>query len=64
MVSPGKAASGLAPVSTLIPGITPDRSSTVTNGVPSSSACRIVSSNRITPLMCSPNPGVVNSSWR
>ena len=41
-----------------------DRSSTVTNGVPSSSAWRIVSSNRITPLMCSPNPGVVNSSWR
>jgi len=63
-VSPGNSASGFAPVSTLIPGITPAASSTLTNGTPSSVPCRIVSSNRITPLMCAPSSGVVNSICR
>ena len=60
-VSPGNSASGFAPVSTLIPGIEPAASRTLTKGTPSSDAWRIVSSNRMTPLMCSPRPGVVNS---
>ena len=37
-VSPGNRASGFAPVSTLIPGIEPAASRTLTNGTPSSVA--------------------------
>ena len=63
-VSPGNPARGFAPVSTLIPGIDPASRITSTKVRPSSADWRIVSSNRITPLMCSPNPGVVNSICR
>ena len=63
-VSPGNSASGFAPVSTLMPGMMPSAASSSGNGGPSIADCRIVSSNRITPLMCSPSPGVVNSMSR
>ncbi len=63
-VSPGALASGLAPRSTLIPGMTPFCSSSFGNGVPSSPCWRIVSSNRITPLMYCSAPSVVNSRSR
>ena len=60
-VSPGNIASGFAPVSTLMPGMMPNVASSSANGGPSVADCRIVSSNRITPLMCSASPGVVKS---
>ena len=47
-----------------MPGIEPAASSTFPNGTPSAVDWRIVSSNRITPLMCSPRPGVVKSISR
>jgi hypothetical protein len=63
-VSPGDFASGLAPVSTLMPGITPASWSAFTNDVPSAVDCRMVSSNRMTPEMNSPIPLVVRSTSR
>ena len=54
---PVASASGFAPRSTLIPGITPSPASSAGNGVPSPADWRIVSSNRITPLMNSSAPG-------
>ena len=51
IVSSAVSASGLAPLSTLIPGMTPFDSSSFGNGVPSAALWRIVSSYRITPLM-------------
>src|SRR5438552_14767954 len=62
--SPGKLAIALAPLSTLIPGTIPCCSSTSTKLRPSRVFCRIVSSNRITPLMNSPAPFVVNKISR
>ena len=62
--SPGKPAWSCAPVSTLIPGITPFAASTSENDVPSSVDWRIVSSYRITPPMKSSMSGAVKSSWR
>ena len=50
-VSPGAPARGFAPLSTLMPGMTPFSLSSFTKGLPSAVLCRIVSSNRITPLM-------------
>ena len=47
----GDIASGIAPVSTLMPGMIPCSSSSFTSGVPSAAVWRIVSSKRITPLM-------------
>ena len=64
IVSPSASASGLAPWSTLIPGMIPFDSSSFGNGVPSAALWRIVSSYRITPLMYSSAPSVVNSSSR
>ena len=58
--SSGKFAIGLAPLSTLIPGIIPCCSSASTKVRPSRVFCRIVSSKRITPLINSPAPAVVN----
>src|SRR3954452_10254418 len=63
-VSPFASASGCAPSSTLIPGMTPLDSSSLGNGVPSCPDWRIVSSKRITPLMYSSTPSVVNSRSR
>ena len=63
-VSPSAPASGLAPMSTLIPGMIPRLFRSSGNGVPSEALCRIVSSNRITPLMNSSAPSVVKSSSR
>src|SRR4051794_30174283 len=54
----------LAPVSTLMPGITPRWASSTGNGTPSELDWRSVSSNRIAPLMCSSIPSVVNTSSR
>ena len=51
-------------MSTLIPGIMPPSVSTVTNGLPSPVACRIVSSKSITPLMNASIPRVVKSRSR
>ena len=48
----------------VIPGMTPFAASSSGNGVPSSALWRIVSSYRITPLMNSSTPGVVNSMSR
>ena len=62
--SPAAPASGLAPVSTLMPEMTPWPASTSTKGAPSEACWRIVSSNRMTPEMNSLAPGVVNSSSR
>ncbi len=42
----------------------PSEASSSGNGGPSIADCRIVSSNRITPLTCSARPGVVNSMSR
>ena len=53
MVSPGKPGIGWADLSTLMPGIEPACSMSLTSGVPSLAVWRIVSSNRITPEMCS-----------
>ena len=64
IVSPDASASGFAPLSTLIPGMTPFDSSSFGNGVPSGADWRIVSSKRITPLMYSSAPSVVNSRSR
>ena len=64
IVSFGKPASGFAPVSTLMPGTMPSFARYCGNGVPSLVFWRIVSSYRITPLMYSAAPGVVNSSSR
>src|SRR5690349_1799139 len=64
IVSSFASASGFAPLSTLIPGMTPFDSSSFGNGVPSAADWRIVSSNRITPLMYSSTPSVANSSSR
>jgi hypothetical protein len=58
--SPGKLAMAFAPLSTLIPGTIPCCSSTSTKLRPSRVFCRIVSSNKITPLMNSPTSFVVN----
>src|SRR5579884_380889 len=63
-VSPSASASGFAPLSTLIPGMTPFEASSSGNGVPSSERCRIVSSKRMTPLMNSSTPGVVKRRLR
>ena len=49
--SPGNSARSFAPASTLMPGMIPCFSSTSVNRVPSAVACRMVSSNRMTPLM-------------
>ncbi len=49
--SSGEPASGLAPVSTLMPGITPMSSSSFGISEPLEAVWRSVSSNRITPLM-------------
>ncbi len=65
--SPAKPASGLAPVSTLIPATMPARVSASTNDRPASVFCRIVSSYRIAPLMHVPRRGVVtirSRYWR
>jgi hypothetical protein len=62
--SPGKFAIAFAPLSTLIPGTIPCCSSTSTKLRPSWVFCRIVSSKRITPLINSPAPFVVNKSSR
>jgi hypothetical protein len=51
IVSSGASASGFAPLSTLMPGMTPFDSSSFGNGVPSELDWRIVSSKRMTPLM-------------
>ena len=64
IVSPSASASGFAPLSTLMPGMIPFDASSFGNGVPSALDWRIVSSNRITPLMNSSTPSVVNSSSR
>src|SRR5262249_27089413 len=61
---PGKFAIALAPLSTLIPGILPFCSNASTKLRPSRVFCRIVSSKRITPLMKSPAPFVVNKTSR
>ena len=50
-VSPGESGSGLAPASTLMPGIAPVSAMILTSGVPSFAAWRMVSSKRITPEM-------------
>ena len=63
-VSPSAPASGLAPLSTLIPGMIPRLFRSSGNGVPSEALWRIVSSKRITPLMCSSLPSVVKSISR
>ena len=63
-VSPSACASGFAPLSTLIPGMTPFEASSSGNGVPSSAFWRIVSSKRMTPLMYSSAPGVVKRRLR
>ncbi len=63
-VSSSASASGFAPLSTLIPGMTPLDSSSFGNGVPSAELCRIVSSKRMTPLMYSSAPSVVKSRSR
>jgi hypothetical protein len=47
-----------------MPGITPLPVSSCVNGVPSAALCRMVSSNRITPLTNSSAPSVVNNSSR
>ena len=44
MSSPGHSGRGLVPSSTLIPGIDPDCSISLTSGVPSFAFCQIVSS--------------------
>src|SRR5437773_3214061 len=62
--SPGKFAIALAPLSTLIPGMIPCSSSASTKVRPSRVFCRIVSSKRITPLINSPDPAVVNKISR
>ena len=48
----------------IIPGMMPRLSKSFGKGVPSAELCRIVSSNRITPLMNSSTPGVVKSRSR
>ena len=55
---------GSFPWSTFIPGIIPSLFRTSANFLPSAVDCRIVSSNKITPLINSPMPGVVNNIWR
>ena len=62
--SPGKFAIPLAPLSTLIPGMIPCSSNAFTKVRPSRVFCRIVSSKRITPLINSPAPFVVNRTSR
>ena len=62
--SPAKAARGVVCLSTLMPGMTPCFASTSAMGLPSVVCWRIVSSNRIAPLMHSPSPGVVKSISR
>ena len=62
--SPGNSARALTPRSTLIPGTIPRRERISGKGVPSEAFYRRVSSKRITPLMKSWTPGVVNSSSR
>ena len=64
IVSPSACASGFAPWSTLMPGMTPFDASSLGNGVPSDALWRIVSSKRMTPLTNSSAPGVVKSSSR
>src|SRR5215475_9601204 len=64
ILSTGKFAMALAPLSTLIPGTIRCWSSTSTKLRPSRDFCRMVSSNRITPLMNSPAPLVVNKISR
>ena len=63
-VSPSASASGLAPRSTLMPGMMPWSSRIFTSGVPSVAFWRMVSSKRITPLMKSAAPFVVKSISR
>ena len=63
-VSPGYPAKGLAPVSTLIPGIIPCWLKYAGKGTPPLVFCRSVSSYKITPLIYSLAPGVVNSISR
>ena len=62
--SPSARASALAPVSTLIPGMIPQSWIIFGNGLPSEDSWRMVSSYRITPLMCLPMSGAVSSSSR
>ena len=64
IVSPGKPASGFAPLSTLIPARMPWLLSASGNGMPAAVFWRIVSSNKIAPLIKSPSPGVVKSISR
>ena len=47
--SPGHCGSACVPSSTLMPGIAPACSISLTSGVPSFAFCQIVSSYRITP---------------
>src|SRR5919106_1479388 len=64
-VSPSAArASCLAPLSTLMPGMIPLLASSFGNGTPSLVDWRMVSSNRITPLMNSSTPSVVKRRSR
>src|SRR6266566_3176572 len=62
--SPGKFAIGFAPLSTLMPGMIPCCFNASTKVRSSRVFCRIVSSNRITPLINSPTPAVVNKISR
>ena len=64
-VSPSAAsANGLAPLSTLMPGMMPLPASAFGNGTPSLVAWRIVSSDRITLPMNSSTPSVVKRRSR
>ena len=62
--SPGQSARFFAPASTLMPGRIPALFRTSTKVVPSADFWRIVSSYRMTPLMCCPRPFAVNSMSR
>eukprot|EP01083_Nonionella_stella_P220994 790085_1 len=61
-LSPGKPCKSRAPLSTLMPGITPALFNTSTNGLPSIVFWNKVSSNNMTPQMYLPMSGVVNSN--
>ena len=62
--SPAKAGNAIVPWSTLIPGMTPCRARISGMGAPPPVFWRIVSSNRIAPLMNSPKAGAVNNNSR
>jgi hypothetical protein len=63
-VSPGRPASGLVPVSTLMPGSIPASARARGKVAPPDTRCRNVSSQRITPLTPPDSSGVVISSSR